>query len=197
MGLLTNLPQGLRVSVDDAFASQKLGRGLWQGVYQLALTKENLVALCIGTDRSTGDALGPLTGSFLEELACPRLEVIGTLAQPVHATNLQETIHTLQERPIKPCIIAIDACLGKLESVGKISLAKGALSPGAGVNKDLPPVGDYHMVGIVNVSGFMEHLVLQNTRLNLVYQMAGIIADAISTVCYRLSASYFSAGKSR
>jgi len=49
------------------------------------------------------------------------------------------------------------------------------------VNKDLPPVGDIHMTGIVNVGGFMEYFVLQNTRLNLVVKMADIIAGCIST----------------
>jgi putative sporulation protein YyaC len=51
--------------------------------------------------------------------------------------------------------------------------------PGAGVNKELPPVGDIHMTGIVNVGGFMEYFVLQNTRLNLVVKMSEIIAQSL------------------
>ncbi|MDI3279813.1 MAG: DUF1256 domain-containing protein, partial [Bacillota bacterium] len=50
-----------------------------------------LVTLCIGTDRSTGDALGPLTGSKLLERGKDVLLVYGTLDQPVHAANLGET----------------------------------------------------------------------------------------------------------
>ncbi|MCL6574238.1 MAG: DUF1256 domain-containing protein, partial [Bacillus sp. (in: Bacteria)] len=45
--------------------------------------------------------------------------------------------------------------------------------------KDLPAVGDIHITGIVNVSGFMEFFVLQNTRLNLVMNMAKTIANGI------------------
>lgn len=195
MGLFAPVSSGLRVSVDDIQAAQKLGNGLWQGIRQLPPTKQELVALCIGTDRSTGDALGPLTGSFLQEMACPQLKIMGTLSQPVHATNLKETIVNLRAEPGKQCVIAVDACLGRLESVGKIALATGALTPGAGVNKELPSVGDYNIVGIVNVSGFMEHLVLQNTRLHLVYRMAAVIADAIAAVCYRLSTSYPATGQ--
>ena len=55
----------------------------------------------------------------------------------------------------------------------------GALKPGAGVNKQLPPVGEVHVTGIVNVSGFMEFFVLQNTRLNLVMKMAQTMASGI------------------
>lgn len=80
---------------------------------------------------------------------------------------------------MKPFIIAIDACLGKPERVGMISIGKGALRPGAGVNKSLPPIGHIHIAGIVNISGFMEYLILQNTRLNLVMRMADIISSGI------------------
>lgn len=47
------------------------------------------------------------------------------------------------------------------------------------MNKELPEVGEIHLTGIVNVSGFMEFFVLQNTRLNLVMKMAKTIAEAI------------------
>ena len=67
-----------------------------------------------------------------------------------------------------------------MESVGCVSLGKGSLKPGAAVHKDLPSVGDAYITGIVNVSGFMEHLVLQSTRLNLVMKMSDTIAHALS-----------------
>ena len=53
------------------------------------------------------------------------------------------------------------------------------MKPGAGVNKDLPPVGDIHLTGIVNVGGFMEYFVLQNTRLSIVFHMADVIAECL------------------
>jgi len=78
-----------------------------------------------------------------------------------------------------PFIIAIDASLGRSENVGTIKIAPGALKPGAGVNKNLPPVGDFHVTGVVNVAGFMEYLVLQNTRLFTVMKMVDIISVGI------------------
>ncbi|HKM39123.1 MAG TPA: spore protease YyaC [bacterium] len=194
MALSDPILKGLRVSVDDALAAQKLSCSLWQNIQRSGFMRHQLLALCIGTDRSTGDALGPLTGNFLQEFDYPQLQVVGTLAQPVHATNLEQTLFCLQAQSAGKCIIAVDACLGRLQSVGKIALAPGALNPGTGVKKKLPPVGDYNIVGIVNVSGFMEHLVLQNTRLHLVYRMAAVIADAIAAVCSRLSVSAAASG---
>ncbi len=138
-----------------------------------------IVVLCIGTDRSTGDALGPLTGSRLQALQVYP-HVFGTLDDPVHATNLPEALNTLNSTFANPYIVAVDACLGRLESVGFVTVGRGPLRPGAAVNKDLPPVGDICITGIVNVGGFMEHLVLQSTRLNLVVKMADAIAYGLA-----------------
>ncbi|HVJ49120.1 spore protease YyaC [Desulfitobacterium sp.] len=143
------------------------------------------IILCIGTDRSTGDSLGPLTGTYLNRLGLPQLTVLGTLEQPVHATNLTENLEYIQHSYHNPYILAIDACLGKMDSVGHITLAKGPLKPGAGVHKDLPSVGEAHLTGIVNVGGFMEYMVLQNTRLHLVWKMAEAMSDLLSKAYIR------------
>ncbi len=138
------------------------------------------VLVCIGTDRSTGDALGPLIGTNLSRMGLNRLHILGTLDNPVHATNLAETLQYIQEAYRNPYIIGIDACLGKTDSIGVITLTEAPLLPGSGVNKQLPEVGEISLTGIVNVGGFMEYMVLQNTRLSLVWHMA----DRISTMLF-------------
>jgi putative sporulation protein YyaC len=138
---------------------------------------DNIVVLCVGTDRSTGDCLGPLVGEKLKRnYFLKEANVFGTLKEPVHAKNLEENIDYIYKNIHNPLIIAIDASLGKNENVGKVNLFKGSLFPGAGVNKNLRPVGDISITGIVNISGFMEYIVLQNTRLSLVMQMADVIS---------------------
>lgn len=140
---------------------------------------QELVILCIGTDRSTGDALGPLIGSKLEGQLPKGVYSYGTLAEPLHAANLAQRLEKIWQKHKNALVLAIDACLGKSESVGYISVKDGALKPGTGVNKRLPAVGDFHIIGVVNVGGFMEYFVLQNTRLNLVMKMADVIATSL------------------
>lgn len=136
-----------------------------------------VVVLCVGTDRSTGDCLGPLVGHRLSKsYSMMNIHVLGTLKEPVHAKNLDENMNYIFNNIRNPFIIAIDASLGKMENIGKINLYRGPLFPGAGVNKNLQPVGDISITGIVNMSGFMEYIVLQNTRLSLVMEMAEIIS---------------------
>ncbi len=144
--------------------------------------RQPLTVVCIGTDRSTGDALGPLVGSRLMEwrLARDRIRVVGTLNEPVHAGNLRGAIETLELVATGAGnVLAVDACLGRVGSIGFITVGEGPLKPGAGVNKELPPIGDAYITGIVNVGGFMEYLVLQNTRLSLVMKMADAIARGV------------------
>ncbi|KLU59137.1 hypothetical protein CEB3_c41210 [Peptococcaceae bacterium CEB3] len=167
----------VKAHIDDLEGRQRLKLRLVE-FFQKAGRRPFLV-LCIGTDRSTGDALGPLIGTQLLRAGLPRLHVWGTLDEPVHATNLTEKIASIRSSLLNPYIVAIDASLGRLDSVGCVTLADGPLRPGAGVHKDLPAVGDVNITGIVNVGGFMEYMVLQNTRLNLVWHMSERISELI------------------
>lgn len=138
------------------------------------------VVVCVGTDRSTGDALGPLVGTMLLKTPTVRFPVYGTLEQPIHALNLADQLDFIRQRHFNPFIIAVDACLGRQNRIGYINVKQGAVLPGTALNKTLPAVGDIHISGVVNVAGFLEHLVLQNTRLGLVFSMAEIIARGLS-----------------
>lgn len=135
---------------------------------------EDYFFVCIGTDRSSGDSLGPFVGTYLQEKGYTNL--IGTIDDPVHALNLTKR---LEEVPKDKIIIAIDACLSNADRIGLMTIDKGSLKPGSALNKDLPPVGHFHISGIVNVKGFMEHIILQNTRLSLVIKMAKSISSGI------------------
>ncbi|MDG0959670.1 spore protease YyaC, partial [Bacillus paranthracis] len=80
-----------------------------------------IILVCIGTDRSTGDALGPLVGTKLEQVGIKNFQVFGTLDDPVHALNLEEKIRNIQKDNPTSFIIAVDACLGKSQSIGSIT----------------------------------------------------------------------------
>ena len=57
--------------------------------------EEELIFLCIGSDRATGDSLGPLIGHKLTQSRQFRYSVYGTLDQPVHAKNLEATLEKI------------------------------------------------------------------------------------------------------
>lgn len=138
-----------------------------------------IVFVCIGTDRSTGDSFGPLVGHKILGIKYKETYVYGTLDNPVHAKNLSEKLQKIRSDFPDAFIIAIDACLGSMQHVGHITLGEGPIVPGAGVSKSLEAVGDIHITGIVNFGGFMDFLILQNTRLSLVMKMADLVSEGI------------------
>ena len=168
--------QPLQLSYQDPLLQKKMSDMI---LYNLPVASEDIVVVCIGTDRSTGDALGPLTGSFLKENHLKHLKVYGTLHKPVHAKNIHENIKYIHEKHLRPFIIAIDACLGKSSSVGHIISGIGAIKPGAALQKDLPSIGNIYITGVVNIGGFLEYAILQNTRLSIVVDMAKVIANIL------------------
>ncbi len=174
-------PAKTRIDRNDPLAVAKLSWDLTERIKKAGIKNDQeKILLCIGTDRSTGDCLGPLVGSKVQAMSSQnKLFVYGTLDDPVHASNLHVKLGEIFARFKKPYVIAVDACLGSIESVGHISVGDGSLLPGAGVNKSLPAVGDIYITGTVNVGGYLEYLVLQNTRLNVVMKMADLIAEGI------------------
>lgn len=140
---------------------------------------KQIILICIGSDRSTGDSLGPIIGEKLKFLRRANFSLYGTLENPVHAKNLCETLSAIKKTHKNPYIIAVDASLGSIDDVGSIIIKNTPLMPGSALDKKLPPVGDLSIKGIVNVTGALDFMVLQNTRLYTVMLLADIISSGI------------------
>lgn len=147
-------------------------QGFFTGI-RLDHPREAITFLCIGTDRSTGDALGPLVGTRLTELGFAG--VIGTLREPCDATNLERRLLEIGRESV---VIAIDACLGTAESLGHYLVSRQPLQPARSVGGNLPEVGHYSLAAVVNVKGPKPYWTLQMTSLYKVMHMADEIAGA-------------------
>ena len=157
----------------------KISGSLRQCILHYRNNWSELVFLCLGTDRVTGDCLGPFVGQKLSSYSGTVFSVYGTLFQPVHALNLTDIYQHIQTHHPNALIIAIDASLGEKKHLGYVTIANGALHPGAAIHKQLPSVGHIHITGIVNVSGVLEQLTLQTTRLSTVIFLADKIVQGI------------------
>ena len=144
--------------------------------------KTGIMFLCIGTDRSTGDSLGPLVGHMRRNRRLRGAAVIGTLDKPVHAMNLDAYLNHIRIHYPDYLVVAIDASVGKLEHVWYATLGRGALQPGLGVSKELEAVGDIAITGIVGGVGNRDPIMLQSVRLSMVMKMADCICESIFLV---------------
>lgn len=173
----------LSINIKENNCEAKLNRHLGKLIKSKTKEKDydNITIVCIGTDRSAGDALGPIAGKLLKEKLSKKrtkknVHIIGDLENPVHAKNIHER---LEEIPENSLVIGIDACLGSIGSIENIEISNKCLHPGAAMGKGLPAVGDISIKGIVNISGGMEFIVLQNTRLYVVHKLAEHISNVI------------------
>lgn len=162
-------------------AAVQIASALKETTSLLRKTYHEIIFLCIGSDRIIGDCLGPLSGQIIYSHHPERCFVYGTVIEPVHACNLQNTIKCMEKEHPQALTIAIDAALGEKKHLGYASIANGALYPGAGVQKNLPPVGDLHITGIINTISTSDYLSLQTTRLSFVLSVADTIAQGILT----------------
>jgi putative sporulation protein YyaC len=150
------------------------------------LTNQNVpVILCIGSDLSVGDSLGPITGTKLKEnLKGLNCFVYGTLTKPITAHEVKYINDFLkQTHPTNP-IIAVDAAVGNNGDIGLIKVAKKGLKPGSGANKKLAKVGDVSVMGIIAEKSVFNLSILSSTRLNLVYKMSQLITNGITNYIY-------------
>lgn len=171
------------LQVDGAHpgALAQLSVALEEALAALGAAARPVLFACIGSDRSTGDALGPLVGQKLMRLGGDEGAVIGTLEHPLHALNLAERVLPRLGASPRPLVVAVDAALGPMATIGSVRLARGGLRPGQGVGKDLPEVGDLSLTATVNVrAGALDAQVLQSTRLFLVQGLA----ETIGTACW-------------
>ena len=148
----------------------------------LAETSAPPVIICVGSDLSVGDSLGPVTGTKLKEkLQGLNVYVYGTLSKPITAHEIKYMEDFIRSTHPDSPVIAIDAAVGVAGDIGLIKIAKRSLKPGSGANKKLAKIGDISIMGIVAEKSLFNYSLFSSTRLNIVYKMAEIIAEGVAT----------------
>lgn len=178
IGILEKPKNDLSVHYQNRYAAFSISHRL-----QTYLT-DNMAIVCIGTDKCIIDSLGPLVGTMLtKNNIC--IDVYGTLAEPVHAMNMVARLKKINEKNYTT-VIAIDACLSNKKEQGIIEVRERALTPGRGIGKSLPEIGDISIIGITGTSDKSIDELIEDTRLSMVYSMAEVItAGIINAVNYR------------
>lgn len=163
----------MEVHYKNSFAALKVGHYLYEYI------DKNTAIVCIGTDKCIIDSLGPLIGTMLtkENLY---MDIYGTLDKPVHAMNIGEYIKTIKGKGYKN-ILAIDACLSTKRNQGVIEVREGPITPGKGIGKLLPEIGNVSIIGIVDSSDKDFQNLIHDTRLSFIYEMSEVIRNGILT----------------
>ena len=68
------------VDSDISHADEKISDYLFYNLKDIYLSNRPIIFLCIGTDRSTGDSLGPIVGHKLRNLKITNIFIYGSLS---------------------------------------------------------------------------------------------------------------------
>lgn len=107
------------------------------------------VIVCFGTKNVSGDSLAPEVGSILKNKFKMPMFIYGDLEHPIDAVHAKEAITHIKEVHGNSIIIAVDACVGKKEDIGKIRVRQGGVRPAEAINKKIGAFGDIGVLGII------------------------------------------------
>ena len=182
MNLAYNREETLQEKFENDFSS-KLYK-LYKLNKLLKRNDNNLVFLCVGTDKMTGDCFGPIVGTkliqYLKEYNITNIDVYGTLQNPINHENLDSKIGEILSR--NSYIIVIDAALSKKENIGNIYVTMEKTILGNVLNKNKFKIGDISIKAVVGKDFKIpkyNFISLQNVSLNFVIELADIVINEI------------------
>lgn len=84
---MLNIVNNNYIDTNSPFAIMRFSNLILKHLKDNLRNNQELIILCIGTDRSTGDSLGPLVGYKLAPYigSYKGVHLMGTLNDPVHA----------------------------------------------------------------------------------------------------------------
>ncbi len=145
-------------------------------------TYMNVLFLCIGSEKISGDSLGPIVGTLLREKYKLPYPVIGCEDMPVNGVNIDKYKNYVHRFFPAHRIIAIDAALGDKGDIGRIRYRRGGVRAGGALGLNNQPVGELAILGVVGERGGEPMQTLLNTPFERVVSLAERIAQAINEV---------------
>lgn len=148
------------------------------------------IILCVGTTNVVGDSLGPLVGDRLVEYYNIDAYVYGRTARPVNGVNYLHYVEHIKRHHPYSLVIAVDACLGSKNDVGRIKYTLHGLRAGAALNKNLKSFGDIGILGVVAEKCSDNLSALIRADINTVLSVAEKAAEKVSSIVCDLRLNY-------
>jgi putative sporulation protein YyaC len=143
------------------------------------------VVMCIGSDRVSGDLLGPAVGKKLVEYNL-RAYVYGVTGRNINGANIDFYDGFIREVHKDSKVVAVDACLGAEKEIGKIKVGNRGVGAGHAVRKTGKRYGDIGIVGIVAENAEDNVMQLLSVEVSLVEELSARIAEYLAENLERL-----------
>ena len=113
--------------------------------------------------------------------------VYGHTARPINGLNYVDYVKHIETHHKNNVIIAVDACLGKKQDVGKIKCSLKGIAAGGALNKNYERIGDIGILGIVGEATKSDNMeTLKSVNKHFISAMASSIAKIINKLVSEL-----------
>ena len=139
---------------------------------------EEYIFICIGTNKLIADSFGPRVGQKLKKKLAffSKVEVLGTMENPIHFRNAKETLKQLQPYHQKQMIL-IDSAIGKNEKIGNIYYNIGGVEIGKAFGKKLYFPAHFNIKTVIGNQNYIP-----NWTTYQIDELAEKVANQVSTV---------------
>ena len=163
----------------------------FERIYLNILNKKDcpqIAFICVGTDRITGDAFGPIVGTKLIKLFEKdnffNINVYGSLDKNITYNSIEDYYNKIIDTN-DAVVIVIDSALSIKENIGRIFVTNNKTILGKGLNKNKIAIGDISIKTVVakeSTKIINNFKMLQNVSLNTVIRLADIVSEGIYDV---------------
>lgn len=156
-----------------------------EALYNMKKTKEfdKIFFICAGTDKITGDSLGPFVGSKLEEYFSEKnysnIYIYGTLDNNINHENIKNILNKIDK---KTGVIIVDAALSNKQNMGNIYVLNKKTVLGKGLKKNNFKIGDISIKTVVardykNLIGNFN--ALKRAPITKIIKLSNILSEGI------------------
>lgn len=137
------------------------------------------VIVCIGSEKVSGDALGPTVGTILIQDYGLKAYVYGTLDRSVNGVNINKFLKFIDNIHSGSLIITVDAAVGEKKEIGMIKYKEEGINAGAALGHNNPVKG----IGIVGIVGENKGNIMANL-LSADYNSVNKLSRKIARLIY-------------
>lgn len=140
---------------------------------------DSIVFICIGSNKVTGDCLGPLVGSYLKSMY--KATVYGDMKNPINYQNAEKIMKKVENNNGESLKVVIDSALGK--NIGDIIIDDGKVEIGKGLNKNKNIYGDISIKVVVGKNYHNNIKNIQELKNKNIEEIDKIAIDVVKMIC--------------
>lgn len=140
---------------------------------------DSIVFICIGSNKVTGDCLGPLVGSYLKSMY--KATVYGDMENPINYQNAEKIMKKVENNNGESLKVVIDSALGK--NIGDIIIDDGKVEIGKGLNKNKNIYGDISIKVVVGKNYHNNIKNIQELKNKNIEEIDKIAIDVVKMIC--------------